>query len=90
MRATAPERSVAVNLLMPFIRRSHVEACLEARIDVAVMAFGMDRSLLQSLTEHGVFVFVMVGTEGAGTPRHRLRHQRPDRAGLRSGWTPHG
>jgi nitronate monooxygenase len=63
VRAAAPDRSVAVNLLMPFVRRSHVEACLEARIDVAVMAFGMDRSLLQSLTEHGVFVFVMVGTD---------------------------
>lgn len=63
VRGAAPDRSVAVNLLMPFVRRSHVEACLEARIDVAVMAFGMDRSLLQSLTEHGVFVFVMVGTD---------------------------
>ena len=63
VRDSAPDRSVAVNLLMPFVRRSHVDACVEARIDVAVMAFGMDRSLLQSLTEQGVFVFVMVGTD---------------------------
>jgi nitronate monooxygenase len=63
VRESASDRSVAVNLLMPFVRRGHVEACLEARIDVAVMAFGMDRSLLQSLTEHGVYVFVMVGTD---------------------------
>lgn len=63
MRESASDRSVAVNLLMPFVRRAHVEACLEARVDVAVMAFGMDRSLLQSLTEHGVYVFVMVGTD---------------------------
>jgi nitronate monooxygenase len=63
VRGAAPDRSVAVNLLMPFVRRSHVEVCMETRIDVAVMAFGMDRSLLQSLTEHGVFVFVMVGTD---------------------------
>lgn len=63
VRESASDRSVAVNLLMPFVRRAHVEACLEPRIDVAVMAFGMDRSLLQSLTEHGVYVFVMVGTD---------------------------
>jgi NAD(P)H-dependent flavin oxidoreductase YrpB (nitropropane dioxygenase family) len=37
--------------------------CLQARIDVAVIAFGMDRDLLRRLSEQGVFVFVMVGTE---------------------------
>ena len=63
VRAAAPDRSVAVNLLMPFVRRSHVEACVQARIDVAVIAFGMDRALLRWLSEHGVFVFVMVGTD---------------------------
>ena len=59
----APDRSVAVNLLMPFVRRSHVEACVESRIDVAVVAFGMNRSLMRWLAEHGVIVFVMVGTD---------------------------
>jgi NAD(P)H-dependent flavin oxidoreductase YrpB (nitropropane dioxygenase family) len=63
VRDAAPDRSVAVNLLMPFVRRSHVHACIESGIDVAVMAFGMDRALLNWLSEHGVFVFVMVGTE---------------------------
>ena len=63
VRAAAPDRSVAVNLLMPFLRRSHVEACIESRINVAVMAFGMNRDLLRRLSEHGVFVFVMVGTD---------------------------
>jgi nitronate monooxygenase len=63
VRAAAPDRSVAVNLLMPFVRRSHVEACVQSRIDVAVIAFGMDRTLLQWLSEQGVFVFVMVGSE---------------------------
>jgi nitronate monooxygenase len=61
VRDTTPERSLAVNLLMPFVRRSHVEVCVQSRIDVAVMAFGVDRDLLRRLTEHGVFVFVMVG-----------------------------
>jgi NAD(P)H-dependent flavin oxidoreductase YrpB (nitropropane dioxygenase family) len=62
VREAAPDRSVAVNLLMPFVRRSHVHACVESRIDVVVIAFGMDRVLLNWLTEQGVFVFVMVGT----------------------------
>ncbi len=63
VRAAAPDRSAAVNLLMPFLRRSHVEVCVESRINVAVMAFGMNREVLQRLSEHGVFVFVMVGTD---------------------------
>jgi nitronate monooxygenase len=63
VRDAAPDRSVAVNLLMPFVRRSHVEACVESRIDVAVVAFGMNRSLMRWLAEHGVIVFVMVGTD---------------------------
>jgi NAD(P)H-dependent flavin oxidoreductase YrpB (nitropropane dioxygenase family) len=63
VRDTAPDRAVAVNLLMPFVRRGHVDVCLQARIDVAVIAFGMDRDLLRRLSEQGVFVFVMVGSE---------------------------
>jgi nitronate monooxygenase len=63
VRDTVPDRAVAVNLLMPFVRRGHVDACLQARIDVAVIAFGMDRDLLRRLSEQGVFVFVMVGSE---------------------------
>jgi len=63
VRDAVPDRSVAVNLLMPFLRRSHVDVCVQARIDVAVIAFGMDRDMLRRLSEQGVFVFVMVGTE---------------------------
>jgi nitronate monooxygenase len=62
VRDAAPGRAVAVNLLMPFIRHGHVEACLQSRIDVAVMAFGLDRAMISQLIGHGVFVFVMVGT----------------------------
>lgn len=63
VRESAPDRSVAVNLLMPFVRRAHIEACTSARIDVAVMAFGIDRPMIQRLKASGTFVFVMVGTE---------------------------
>jgi nitronate monooxygenase len=62
VRDTAADRAVAVNLLMPFVRRAHVDVCVETRIEVAVMAFGLDRALIAQLTESGVFVFVMVGT----------------------------
>jgi nitronate monooxygenase len=63
VRAAASDRSVAINLLMPFVRRSHVDACVQSRIDVAVIAFGMDWTLLQWLSEQGVFVFIMVGSD---------------------------
>jgi nitronate monooxygenase len=64
IRDGAPGRAVAVNLLMPFVRRGHVDECVHSRIDVAVMAFGIDRAMIERLTDGGVFVFVMVGTEG--------------------------
>lgn len=63
VRDQAPGRAVAVNLLMPFTRRPHIEACLESRIDIAVMAFAIDRALIQRLSDSGIFVMVMVGTE---------------------------
>lgn len=63
VRDATPDRSVAVNLLMPFVRRSHAQACVDSGIDVAVIAFGMDRDLQNWLSAHGVFIFVMVGTE---------------------------
>ena len=63
VRDDAAGRAVAVNLLMPFVRRSHVAVCVESRIDVAVMAFGADKTLLRQLNEARVFVFVMVGGE---------------------------
>src|ERR1700736_6592507 len=62
MCARAPATAVAVNLLMPFLRRRHVDSCLQSRIDVAVVAFGGDQAVVQRLTEAGVFVLVMVGT----------------------------
>ncbi|MGW4098302.1 NAD(P)H-dependent flavin oxidoreductase [Mycobacterium sp. NPDC004974] len=67
VREQAPGRAVAVNLLMPFTRRPHIEVCLEARIDIAVMAFAIDRALIQRLSDGGVFVMVMVGTEEQAT-----------------------
>ena len=63
VRDEVGDRAVAVNLLMPFVRRRDVDVCIEERIDAAVVAFGGDRSLVAELREAGVFVFVMVGTD---------------------------
>ncbi len=63
VRESAPGRAVAVNLLTPFLRRSQVSVCIRAGVDVAVVAFGGDRQLVEDLREAGVFVFVMVGTD---------------------------
>jgi NAD(P)H-dependent flavin oxidoreductase YrpB (nitropropane dioxygenase family) len=63
VRTAAPGRAVAVNLLTPFLRRSHVSVCVRAGVDVAVVAFGGDRQLVDELSDAGVFVFVMVGSE---------------------------
>ena len=35
---------------------------VNSRVDVVVMAFGIDRAMIERLTQCGVFVFVMVGT----------------------------
>lgn len=63
VREQAPGRAVAVNLLMPFVRRRHVAVCVETRVDVVVLAFGEMRGLIDQLRDAGIFVFVMVGTQ---------------------------
>lgn len=65
VRAEAPGRAVAVNLLMHFVRRSHVAVCVQERVDVAVVAFGGDHGVVEQLRDAGIFVFVMVGTSAA-------------------------
>ncbi|MCB0929096.1 MAG: nitronate monooxygenase [Mycolicibacterium insubricum] len=62
-RQEAPGRTVTVNLLMPFVKPQHVAVCVRQRIDVAVVAFGGDRELVDRLHDCGALVFVMVGTE---------------------------
>ncbi|BBY39582.1 hypothetical protein MMAN_37160 [Mycobacterium mantenii] len=63
VRDEAPRRAVAVNLLVPFVHRRHVEVCVDARVDVVVVAFGEKRGLVEHLRAARIFVFAMVGTE---------------------------
>jgi nitronate monooxygenase len=53
VREQAPSRAVAVNLLMPFVRRHHVAVCVDARVDVVVLAFGEKRRLVTHLRDGG-------------------------------------
>jgi len=62
IREQAPGRAAAVNLLMPFVHRRHVEACLAERADVAVLFFGGDADLVQTLHSAGIVVLSQVGT----------------------------
>lgn len=62
VREQAPGRAVAVNLLMPFVHRGHVDACVSAKADVAVLFFGGDAGLVRTLQDAGVFVIAQVGT----------------------------
>lgn len=63
IREQAPGRAVALNLLMPFVRRHHVDVCVKQHIDVAVLFYGGDADLVRELREAGVFVMSQVGTE---------------------------
>jgi nitronate monooxygenase len=63
VRAEAADRAIAVNLLLPFVGRGHVAVCIDARVDVVVLAFGENRRLVEHLRDAGIFVFVMVGTQ---------------------------
>jgi nitronate monooxygenase len=64
VRDQAPGRAVAVNLLMPFVRRRHLDVCLEGQpVDVAVLFFGGDAALVRRLHDGGVLVMAQVGTE---------------------------
>ena len=62
-RALAPERPIAANLLIPFVRRSHVEAAISARAAVAVLFYGFDRRIVERLHGAGIVVLHQVGTE---------------------------
>lgn len=62
VREQAPGRSVAVNLLMPFVHRRHVAACLDGRADVVVLFYGGDAALVRQLRDAGTVVMAQVGT----------------------------
>ncbi|MDQ1650358.1 MAG: hypothetical protein QOG60_2415 [Frankiaceae bacterium] len=58
----APGRPVAVNLLMPFVTRDHVDVCVEVRPAVAVLFCGYDAQLVARLRGAGTIVLHQVGS----------------------------
>jgi nitronate monooxygenase len=58
----APGRPVAANLLVPFTRRAHVEACIDARIALVVLHGGLRPRWASRLRAAGIPVLVTVGT----------------------------
>ena len=64
-RDLAPGRPVAVNLLLPYAVRAHVDVCVSERPAVAVLFCGHDAGLVAQLREAGVLVLHQVGTVAA-------------------------
>ena len=61
-RDLAPGRPLAANLLLPFARRAHADACVAAGIDVVVLFCGSAPELVGLLRGAGVIVLQQVGT----------------------------
>ena len=61
-REAADGRPVSANLLLPFTRRGHVEACVEAGIGSVSLFFGFDRRVVAALRDAGIVVLHQVGT----------------------------
>lgn len=60
----APGRSVAANLLTPFARRAHVQACIAESAAMVVFHGGLGRRWFADLRAAGIPVFCTVGSAG--------------------------
>lgn len=61
-RKIAQGRPVAANLLVPFARTAHAQACIDGGADCVVLFCGFDRAIVQRLRDQGVLVLHQVGT----------------------------
>jgi len=61
-RAMAAGRPVAANLLLPFARRAHFDACIEAGVDAVVLFCGSAPHGVRRLRDAGILVLAQVGT----------------------------
>ena len=64
-RDACGDKPVAVNLLMPFVSREHVDVCLAERVPVVTLFCGYDREIVERLHQAGAFVFHQVGNVAA-------------------------
>jgi NAD(P)H-dependent flavin oxidoreductase YrpB (nitropropane dioxygenase family) len=61
-RQRAPGRPIAANLLVPFARRGHVEACITEKVDAAVLFAGFSKGIVERLRQARILVLHQVGT----------------------------
>lgn len=61
-RKLAQGRPVAANLLIPFARVAHAQACIDGGADCVVLFCGFNRRIVQRLRDEGVLVLQQVGT----------------------------
>lgn len=61
-KAIGGGKPVAMNLLMPYVTRAHIEACVAARPDVVSLFFGFDRALVSRFRQAGIVVMHQVGS----------------------------
>ena len=61
-RRLAPSRPVAANLLVPFVRRVHVEACIDGAAALVVFHGGSGERWYGSLRRAGIPILATVGT----------------------------
>jgi NAD(P)H-dependent flavin oxidoreductase YrpB (nitropropane dioxygenase family) len=69
VRAEAPDRAVAVNLLMPFVRRNHVAVCVDARVDVVVVVSAAIAASSSSYARRGF------SSSSWSVPKHKRTRQ---------------
>lgn len=61
-RERAPRVPIAANLLVPFIRSGHLEACLEAHVAAVVLFAGFAKDAVERIKQAGILVLHQVGT----------------------------
>lgn len=61
-RRAAPGRPVCANLLVPFTRRAHVRACVEAQVPLVALHGGFAPLVVGALRRAGIEVLHQVGT----------------------------
>jgi nitronate monooxygenase len=64
-REACGDRPFAVNLLMPYVKRPHLDVCVLTRPAVVTLFCGHDRGVVERLHDAGVFVLHQVGTVAA-------------------------
>ncbi|MDT0635696.1 nitronate monooxygenase [Spectribacter hydrogenoxidans] len=61
-RAALGDTPFAANLLMPLLRRGHIQACLDQQVPVVSLFYGYRRGLVDKLRAAGSYVIYQIGS----------------------------